>query len=225
MKVQPNKFSSLESAKKMSISTNEKTRFSNRLGLLLTKERKDLRELSAVAGCSYEMARRYVVGSGKPSYDRIEKIAGWLGVDPDWLAYGDREEPGNYTPRRIGIPVFRTGARSLKEQPEQYIDVGLRNEIVAVRIDNPLGIEIETGNLRLFKAGDICLIGDSSIGLNDYVLIESKDASAFNRFMVRRVEFDNAMSPVFVANRDGYPTLTTETHSIVGRVTMIVASL
>jgi transcriptional regulator with XRE-family HTH domain len=224
---QSNKFATLESAKKLSIASNDKTRFSNRLGPLLTKEHKDIRELAAVAGCSYEMARRYLVGSGKPSYERIERIAGWLGVDPDWLAFGDKtnEDQKDFTPRRVGIPVYRTGSQTITGHPDQYIDVGLRNEKFAVKIDNPLGIEIEVGNFRMFKAGDVCLIGDTGIGLGDYVLIESKEQDTLNRYIIRRVEFDAKMRPVFVSNRDGYPALTTDDYKVVGRVTAIFSTV
>lgn len=222
---QSNKFATLESATKLNIAINDRTRFANRLGPLMTQQRKDIRELATVAGCTYEMARRYVVGQGKPAYDRIEKIAGWLGVDPDWLAFGDKNEPSDFTPRRIGIPVFLTSSRSLDGQPESHFEAGLRNERIAVKIDNPLGAETAVGNSRLFKHGDICLIGSGSIGLGDYVLIHSNDPGAVNPHLIRRVEFDDKMNFVFSAVAPGYPRLSNSDYSVVGRVTAVFADL
>lgn len=220
-----NKFSQFDSAKKIALSVNKRTRFSARLGGEMTKQRKEIPELAAVAGTSYEMARRYATGTGKPNRSRIEKIADWLGLDPDWLDYGDLDEASDSTPRRIGIPVYLTSDRIFSGQPSQYIDIGLRNETLAVKITNPLGIELEVGNMRLFKTGDICIIGDAGVGFGDYVLIENKEPDSLNKYMIRRVEFGPTMKPVFVANKNGYPSLDSDNFHIIGKVNSIVAQL
>lgn len=218
-----NKYERFETAKKVMGSSNDRTRFAKRLGSVMTEQRKEIPELAAVAGCSYEMARRYVVGTGRPNRSRVEKIADWLGIDPDWLEMGDKDEDHDNQPRRNGIPVYKTSDRNLTEQADSYIDVGLRNERLAVKITNPLGIEVETGNTKLYKAGDICIIGGNDVGLGDYVLLEAKDPNALNRYLIRRVEFGKKMEPIFVANREGYPACTTEDFSIVGRVVAVFA--
>ena len=221
-----NKFASFDSAKLANKSTNKRTRFSDRLGVEMTKQGKEIPELASVTGTSYEMARRYVTGNGKPNYTRTEAIASWLGLDPDWLFYGDADdEKSDSTPVRKGTPVFKTSDRSFAGKPDRFVDIGLRSEVLAVEITNPLGIETPCANGRAFKAGDVCLIGNTGIGLGDYVLLEAKDSEALNKYMVRRVEFDAKMQPVFVSNVEGYPTLTTEDYKIVGRVTGIVCML
>lgn len=48
----------------------------------------DVGALSAGAGVSYEMARRYAEGLAMPRPDALASISRWLGVDPAALAYG-----------------------------------------------------------------------------------------------------------------------------------------
>jgi transcriptional regulator with XRE-family HTH domain len=51
-----------------------------------------VRELAEMAGCSFEMARRYTSGNALPDPIAIKTIAEWLKVDPGWLLYGTHQE-------------------------------------------------------------------------------------------------------------------------------------
>lgn len=76
-------------------------RFSGRLVKLLIKNGHSSRsastgvkvkDLATIAGCSFEMARRYANGAALPDALAIIDIAKWLNVDPGWLLYGERQE-------------------------------------------------------------------------------------------------------------------------------------
>lgn len=76
------------------------TRFSKRLNVLLQKEGYissrskagvEIGQLAKVAGVSYQMARKYIIGEALPDYHIIPKIAKWLNVSPGWLLFGENE--------------------------------------------------------------------------------------------------------------------------------------
>lgn len=48
-----------------------------------------VRSLADAVGISYEMARRYCEGAALPRPETLASIAGWLGVAPGLLAWGD----------------------------------------------------------------------------------------------------------------------------------------
>jgi transcriptional regulator with XRE-family HTH domain len=49
----------------------------------------EMSELAKIAGVSYSMARKYVLGVALPDYHLIPKIAHWLNVSPGWLLFGE----------------------------------------------------------------------------------------------------------------------------------------
>ena len=51
----------------------------------------DLNKLAKAAGCSYQMARKYILGQALPDYHIIPKVAKWLNVSPAWLLFGEKE--------------------------------------------------------------------------------------------------------------------------------------
>lgn len=51
----------------------------------------DVTLLAKVAGCSYQMARRYLLGEALPEIYVVLKIAKWLMVSPGWLLFGDND--------------------------------------------------------------------------------------------------------------------------------------
>lgn len=76
------------------------TKFSKRLNALLQKEGYistrskagvEIGQLAKVAGVSYQMARKYIIGEALPDYHIIPKIAKWLNVSPSWLLFGENE--------------------------------------------------------------------------------------------------------------------------------------
>lgn len=54
-----------------------------------SKARVKVTQLAEIAGCSHQMARRYVLGEALPDIDVIYKIAKWLNVSPGWLLFGE----------------------------------------------------------------------------------------------------------------------------------------
>lgn len=63
--------------------------FAERLSAEMDRNRLSVKDLSQACDVTYEMARRYTLGTAKPRDEKIERIAKWLGVEPSWLEYGD----------------------------------------------------------------------------------------------------------------------------------------
>lgn len=62
--------------------------FADRLNELLDKKHVSVTDLSKLSGVSYEMARRYTLGTAKPRDEKLLKIADKLSVSPAFLDYG-----------------------------------------------------------------------------------------------------------------------------------------
>lgn len=59
-------------------------------------------KLAEIAGCSHQMARRYVLGEALPDVNVTYKIAKWLKVSPGWLLFGDETEiPNNLDQKNL----------------------------------------------------------------------------------------------------------------------------
>jgi len=82
--------------------TNKHQDFANRLNRLMDSKGLSVKQLSAACKVTYEMARRYTLGTAKPRDEKMIKIAEWLGVEPSWLDYGAGED-------MAVIPVADTG--------------------------------------------------------------------------------------------------------------------
>lgn len=50
-----------------------------------------VKQLSLAGQVTYEMARRYTLGTAKPRDEKLIRIAEWLNVPPAWLDYGATE--------------------------------------------------------------------------------------------------------------------------------------
>ncbi|MFS1563794.1 MAG: helix-turn-helix domain-containing protein [Candidatus Arsenophonus phytopathogenicus] len=59
-----------------------------------------IKELSQISGVTYEMARRYTLGSAKPRDEKMIKIANLLDVSAAWLDYGIESE----VTKIVGMP-------------------------------------------------------------------------------------------------------------------------
>ncbi|WP_145482823.1 LexA family transcriptional regulator [Yersinia rohdei] len=71
--------------------------FAARLNLLMSKHEISVSNLAKLSGVSYEMARRYTLGTAKPRDEKMLKIADHLNVSPAFLDYGTMtgEETGS----------------------------------------------------------------------------------------------------------------------------------
>jgi len=99
------------------------TKFSERLNTLLQKEGYasnrskagvEITQLAKVAGVSYQMARKYVLGMALPDYYVVPKIAAWLKVSPGWLLFDE----------------YEVAETELKSNPQIVIDVELLKYIL-----------------------------------------------------------------------------------------------
>lgn len=57
-----------------------------------SKAKVDIKKLSKMSGCSYQMARKYALGLSLPEYHIIIKIADWLKTSPSWLLFGENSK-------------------------------------------------------------------------------------------------------------------------------------
>ena len=62
--------------------------FAERLNRSLQEQSIGVKELSEFSGVSYEMARRYTLGTAKPRDEKMIRIAERLAVSPAYLDYG-----------------------------------------------------------------------------------------------------------------------------------------
>ncbi|MCW9733720.1 helix-turn-helix domain-containing protein [Avibacterium sp. 20-15] len=61
---------------------------SSRLKALMDKKNVSIQDLSNAIGVTYEMARRYTLGTAEPRINKLEIIAEYLGTSPAWLQFG-----------------------------------------------------------------------------------------------------------------------------------------
>ncbi|WP_165785849.1 helix-turn-helix domain-containing protein [Klebsiella sp. H-Nf2] len=71
--------------------TNKHQDFADRLNLEMSKKNLSVKQLSLAGQVTYEMARRYTLGTAKPRDEKLIRIAEWLNVPPAWLDYGATE--------------------------------------------------------------------------------------------------------------------------------------
>jgi transcriptional regulator with XRE-family HTH domain len=69
-------------------STNKHHDFAVRLNAVMGERGLSVKDLSQACGVTYEMARRYTLGTAKPRDQKLLRIAEWLAVAPSWLDYG-----------------------------------------------------------------------------------------------------------------------------------------
>ncbi|MCT2385135.1 XRE family transcriptional regulator [Erwinia pyrifoliae] len=72
--------------------------FADRLNKSLQRHELGVRELSELSGVSYEMARRYTLGTAKPRDEKMIRIAERLSVSPAYLDYGVPLQGGDEVP-------------------------------------------------------------------------------------------------------------------------------
>ncbi|ENO0433382.1 helix-turn-helix transcriptional regulator [Escherichia coli] len=91
--------------------------FATRLKSEMDRKNKSIKDLSLSTGVTYEMARRYTLGTAKPRDEKLERIAEFLGVEPAWLEYGPLTEKG-IEPAEDSFETQRSGANSNGEFTE-----------------------------------------------------------------------------------------------------------
>lgn len=89
---------------------------SDRLNHLMNERRISITELSKALGITYEMVRRYTLGTAEPRKDKLEKIAEYLQTDPSWLQFGVGNEP-------TSIPLAQLEQDDEHSHRIDYLDV------------------------------------------------------------------------------------------------------
>ncbi|QIM65238.1 LexA family protein [Frederiksenia canicola] len=140
-----------------------------RLKEAMNKENVSIQELSNAVGITYEMARRYVMGSAKPREKRLNLIAEFLKVTPMWLQFGEKSNvvPVNVTKANKYPLVSAVQAGSFTEACD-YKDVDGYKEIdseIETKGDG-FYLEIKGDSMEpKFLEGDLVLV---DTGLSPY---------------------------------------------------------
>lgn len=77
---------------------NKHQDFANRLTEEMRRQRRSVKDLSLACDVTYEMARRYTLGTAKPRDEKLQKIADWLNVQAAWLDYGEGDSATGMLP-------------------------------------------------------------------------------------------------------------------------------
>ena len=93
--------------------TNNHQDFAVRLNLEMGIKNLSVKQLSQAGQVTYEMARRYTLGTAKPRDEKLIRIAEWLNVPPAWLDYGGDEKNISTTE-----PVFTGQVESAESEQE-----------------------------------------------------------------------------------------------------------
>lgn len=91
--------------------------FAARLKSEMDKKNISIKDLSLSTGVTYEMARRYTLGTAKPRDEKLGRIAELLGVEPVWLEYGQLMEKG-IEPAEEPLLIQESGVNSTGEFTE-----------------------------------------------------------------------------------------------------------
>lgn len=70
------------------VEETDNSKFARRLNDLISKRNISITQLSDKIGVTYEMVRRYTIGSAKPRTKIMRKLAEALSVEPSYLEYG-----------------------------------------------------------------------------------------------------------------------------------------
>lgn len=94
--------------------------FADRLNKSLQNMDFGVKELSEISGVSYEMARRYTLGTAKPRDEKMMRIAERLSVSPAYLDYGvtdDSDRPEKGTVRIKQLDLHASAGHGYINQP------------------------------------------------------------------------------------------------------------
>ena len=94
-----------------------------RLSYLMTQTGTTITKLQDVAGVSYEMARRYTLGTATPRDNKVEKIAEYFQVSPSYLKYGQGKAPEKTT--TLSTELVTTQQDNEHRHRIDYLDVYL----------------------------------------------------------------------------------------------------
>lgn len=97
--------------------TNKHQEFANRLSAAMNEKGLSVKELSEACGVTYEMARRYTMGTAKPRDEKLSRIAAWLNVEPAWLDYGHHTITPNAPHKQ---PTSEPALKVQEQDPDEF---------------------------------------------------------------------------------------------------------
>lgn len=95
----------------------------------MSKKNLSVKQLSHAGQVTYEMARRYTLGTAKPRDEKLMRIAEWLSVPPAWLDYGavENSAESNAAPETVTLTQPEKGDEtefaSLSDEEKRLIRV------------------------------------------------------------------------------------------------------
>ncbi|TYG33331.1 helix-turn-helix transcriptional regulator [Lonepinella koalarum] len=146
---------------------------SERLSRLMQEQNRSIDDIKEVAGVTYEMARRYKIGTAEPRKEKLTKIAEYFGVTPSWLQFGigsitDENYPVEQVDNSIVIDVLNIEAsagfgsstdvveivQQLRYVPEQFYENYRGLNPTNIRVINVKGDSM----LPTFSHGDLAFV-------------------------------------------------------------------
>ncbi len=196
--------------------------FADRLNSLMKDKGVDVNALKDISGVSYEMARRYTLGTAKPRDEKLEKIAGFFGVTMPYLDYGVGEvpQPANDAEKIEQLEVYASAGRS------GYINRDFPEVIRSIEIPKERIYEL-FGRKNLDGIRIMNVDGDSMMPTlcpRDLLFIDSK-VDHFNgdgiyvfcfedATFVKRLQRVKGRRLAVISDNDRYPPFTIEEHEM-----------
>lgn len=147
--------------------------FAERLNRSLQEQSIGVKELSEFSGVSYEMARRYTLGTAKPRDEKMIRIAERLAVSPAYLDYGvpvnGGDAPAKGTVRIEQLDVHASAGSGYINQPFPTIVSSI--EIPEERIFELFGRRSLDGIVMINVDGDSMM---PTLCPKDLLFIDSK---------------------------------------------------
>jgi len=147
--------------------------FAERLNKSLQEQSIGVKELSEFSGVSYEMARRYTLGTAKPRDEKMIRIAERLAVSPAYLDYGvpvnGGDAPAKGTVRIEQLDVHASAGSGYINQPFPTIVSSI--EIPEERIFELFGRRSLDGIVMINVDGDSMM---PTLCPKDLLFIDSK---------------------------------------------------
>ena len=186
--------------------------FHKRLAEVIEQRRRTLADVGALFGISPQAVHDWVKGKTKPKPDRLKKLAEFLEVDKDWLAWGDpilnREK---YFNKNVGkVPIFslndvddgftevfkRYRQRDMVNQEDtgEYIFTNFSSPPSSLAIfidDDSMDPEIRAGDIGIF---DVLMREEP----DDIVIVTLDPLSDLpKQTVIRRFEFEGENHCIF----------------------------
>lgn len=197
--------------------------FADRLNGVLAEKNVSVTDLATISGVSYEMARRYTLGTAKPRDEKMLKIADQLSVSPAFLDYGidasGNSQPSKNTVTLRQLEVFASAGNGYVNQefpaiisaieiPQDKIyELFGRNSLDGVKLINVDGDSM----MPTLNPRDLLFIDTRIDHFNgDGIYIFNFEESTF----VKRLQKVKGRKLCVLSDNDKYPAFEIEPHEM-----------